>query len=436
MNLRPCDTPLEKNRPVGNANSVARQRTTTDCSECNIDVTLLTGGIDKHYMYGLSMALAERGVKLNVAGNTEMDVPELRALSGLKVVNLYGDSRQTLTLGSKLLRYLSVYIRLIRYTLTARSGIFHILWNYKFQLFDRTLLLLYYKCLGKKVVFTAHNVNAAERDNCESVLNKLSLSVQYRLVDHIFVHTEKMKTELVSEYGVAPGKVSTIPFGIYNCVPNTVLTTAEAKSRLGLSSSEKTILFFGRILPYKGLGYLVEAFRLLANRDNSYRLIIAGEPKKESAQYWDEIRKTIQRERFGEQVIQKIKFISDDDIEVYFKAADALVLPYTLIFQSGVLFMAYSFGLPVIATDVGSLRDYIIEGETGYICQPCDAPDIASAIETYFESNLFKTLDQRRSEIMSSSRACNSWDTVSIKICGVYAQLLTHGKAAMYQPAR
>ena len=71
----------------------------------------------------------------------------------------------------------------------AQPKIFHILWNNKFEFFDRTLLMLYYKLLGKKIVFTAHNVNIRKRDGNDSWLNRFSLKIQYQLVDHIFVHT-------------------------------------------------------------------------------------------------------------------------------------------------------------------------------------------------------------------------------------------------------
>jgi len=207
-------------------------------------------------------------------------------------------------------------------------------------------------------------------------------------------------------------------------VPDTDLTSVDAKQTVGVGCADKTILFFGRIRPYKGLDYLITAFRQLAHQDRAYRLIIAGEPKKESLQYWREVQQAIEREGLGEQVIQEIRFIADEETEVYFKAADVLVLPYTQVFQSGVLFLAYSFGLPVIATNVGSLSDDIVEGETGYTCRPCDAADLAKALETYFKSDLFKTLDQRRAEIKSFARGHHSWDVVSDKTCSVYAQLL------------
>jgi glycosyltransferase involved in cell wall biosynthesis len=103
------------------------------------------------------------------------------------------------------------------------------------------------------------------------------------------------------------------------------------------------------------------------------------------------------------------------------------VLPYTLIFQSGVLFLSYSFGLPVIASDVGSFRDDILEGKTGLVCRPCDATDLAMKIEEYFESDLFKTLGQRRQEIQDYANRRNSWKVVGQKTSKIYLQLLDGG---------
>jgi D-inositol-3-phosphate glycosyltransferase len=391
-------------------------------------VTLLTGGIDRPYLFGLSTALLSKGVSLDVVGGTDLQWPDLLANSKVNFLNLHGDQRQLASLASKLWRQVVFYVRLMGYAATARPKIFHILWNNKFQLFDRTALMLYYKMLGKKVVFTAHNVNAAKRDGNDSALNRLSLRVQYRLADHIFVHTEKMKQELVDEFGIRGSKVSVIPFGLNNSVPDTDLTCTEAKQKLGIRSGEKTILFFGRIRQYKGLGYLVPAFQRIARDRHDWRLIIAGEPKKDSVGHWRDMQKAIEQDTSGKRVVQEIRYIADDETEIFFKAADVLVLPYTQVFQSGVLFLAYSFGLPVIATDVGSFRDDIVEGETGYICRPSDEADLAGALETYFESSLFKNLDHRRSEIKAFAQTRNSWNAVSDTTCDVYSQLLAKVK--------
>ena len=95
-------------------------------------------------------------------------------------------------------------------------------------------------------------------------------------------------------------------------------------------------------------------------------------------------------------VIERIEYIPDEETELYFKAADVLILPYTHVFQSGVLFLGYSFGLPAIAADVGTLKEEIIEGQTGFVFKPQDSSDLASKIDKYFKSELFRNLESRR----------------------------------------
>ena len=144
---------------------------------------------------------------------------------------------------------------------------------------------------------------------------------------------------------------------------------------------EKTLLFFGQIAPYKGLEYLTAATSELAKEDKNLRLIIAGKVKKGQRDHWNEIQHQIAHYGIRNQIIERIEHIPDEEVELYFKAADVLVIPYVHIFQSGLPFLAYSFGLPIIATDVGSLRQEIIQGKTGFLCRPQDSSDLARAIE-------------------------------------------------------
>src|SRR4030095_14851817 len=153
-----------------------------------------------------------------------LKVPELLSNSRIRFRNLRGDQRPDVSLPSKMRRVLIYYARLILYAATSKPKLFHILWNNKFQLFDCTVLMLYYRLLGKHVVFTAHNVNAGKRDQNDSWLNRISLKIQYGLCDHIFVHTDGMKSEMTSEFRIRENKVSVVPFGINNTVPNTSLS--------------------------------------------------------------------------------------------------------------------------------------------------------------------------------------------------------------------
>jgi glycosyltransferase involved in cell wall biosynthesis len=406
--------------PIG-SHTVGRFQTLTGGGTGESVVALLTGGGDRPYAFGLVTALTSRGVRLDLIGGNELDSPVFRGAL-IRFLNLRGDQARGASLKVRVGRVLSYYGRLIKYALTAEPAIFHILWNNKFEVIDRTLMMLYYKIMGKKIVLTAHNVNARKRDLTDTPLNRLTLKIQYHLADHVFVHTEKMRVELLEDFAVSDESISVIPFGINNSVPTTSLTRDEARECLGLSPSDKTILFFGRIAPYKGLDYLAIAFQQLAAAHPDYRLLIAGRPKDGAEEYWKAIQQTLSGDKG--QVIQKIEYIPDEETEIYFKAADVLILPYTQVFQSGVLFLAYSFGLPVIASDVGSLSDDILEGRTGFVCRPQDATDVARVIQTYFTSDLYRSLSQQRQAICDFANERHSWEIVSDKTCRVYDRLL------------
>jgi D-inositol-3-phosphate glycosyltransferase len=387
-------------------------------------VSLLTGGSDKPYVFGLSTELISKGVAVDLIGSDELDCREFHDIPRLKFLNLRGDQRHSADLVAKVLRVLAYYCRLIRYAATSKPGIFHILWNNKFETFDRTILMFYYRLLGKTVVLTAHNVNASKRDCKDTLLNRFTLQVQYQLADHIFVHTAKMKNELMDEFGIPAGRITVIPFGINNSVPDTGLSSREAKKRLGLRENQKTILFFGRIKPYKGIQYLISAFLQLGLEQGDYKLIIAGKLEEGCEKYWESIQRDIRECLEAGRIISRIEFIPDSESEVFFKAADVLVLPYREIFQSGVIFLGYNFGLPVLAADVGSLKDEIVDGKTGFVFRSADPTDLARTIEKYFASELFANLEQRRPEIKEFAIQRHSWDAVGKATLHVYNEVL------------
>jgi glycosyltransferase involved in cell wall biosynthesis len=232
-----------------------------------------------------------------------------------------------------------------------------------------------------------------------------------------------MKAELHEDFGIAESKVSVIPFGINNTLPTTALTRQQARQALGVGEEDKALLFFGNIAPYKGLEYLVAAFSRLAAGDERYRLIIAGRPKGSEA-YWAGVQAALTRAGVRDRTIEHAEFIPDEKAEVYFKAADVLVLPYTHVFQSGVLFLGYSFGLPAIVTDVGSMKEDIVEGTTGFVCRPKDATDLARAIRSFFSSELYCDLDRRKRQISNFANDQYSWEKAGARIDQVYEGLV------------
>src|SRR5262244_1564657 len=98
-------------------------------SAIELKVALLTGGFDRPYAFGLAMALASKGVRLEVVGSDEVVSPEMHTTPRLRFVNLSPSHRASTTLVGKAWMILRCYARLLRYAAVAKPWIFHILWN-------------------------------------------------------------------------------------------------------------------------------------------------------------------------------------------------------------------------------------------------------------------------------------------------------------------
>src|SRR5215813_8690179 len=145
-----------------------------------LKVALLTAGRDHPYAFGMSTALIARDISLDIIGGDDLDLSEWRRSPAVRFFNMRGDLSEAACFPRKASRVLVYYARLLLYTLTTNAKIFHILWNNKFETFDRVPLMLYYKLLGKRTLLTVHNVNTRERDSSDSWFNRLTLKIQYR----------------------------------------------------------------------------------------------------------------------------------------------------------------------------------------------------------------------------------------------------------------
>jgi glycosyltransferase involved in cell wall biosynthesis len=166
------------------------------------------------------------------------------------------------------------------------------------------------------------------------------------------------------------------------------ISKAEARSKLQQLLSrdlqnDHLLLFFGFIRKYKGLDLLFEAMHIIKQRRpemKGVKLLVAGE-FYEDQQYYDEL---ISRLGIGDMLILNTNFISDQQVKLYFCAADVVVQPYRNATQSGVTPLAYHFEKPMIVSRVGALPDYVPHNKAGLVAEP-DAASIADAILQYFE---------------------------------------------------
>jgi glycosyltransferase involved in cell wall biosynthesis len=163
-----------------------------------------------------------------------------------------------------------------------------------------------------------------------------------------------------------------------------------ARKQLGIDPEKKTLLFFGLIRDYKGLDLLIDAMSLL---DASYQLIIAGESYGDFGKYRQQIEASPAKQR----ITVLNRYIGDEEVPVLFSASDLLVVPYRSATQSGVIPIAYHFETPVLATDVGGLRETIEEAGTGLICQP-QVESLVQGIGQVFSEGTASFIDHIRGE--------------------------------------
>ncbi len=185
-----------------------------------------------------------------------------------------------------------------------------------------------------------------------------------------------------------------------------------ARERLGIGIDKNVLLFFGFIRDYKGLDILLEA---MARLGEHYVLVIAGESYGSFDKY-DEI---IKKNKLGDRVVRHVRYISDGEVPDYFSAADVCVLPYKSATQSGIVGIAYHFGLPIIATDTGSLREMIEPYGTGIMVKEADPAQLKDAIEMYFSGHNEEAM---ASNIMAYKDKYN-WESLALTIEKLYERI-------------
>lgn len=133
-----------------------------------------------------------------------------------------------------------------------------------------------------------------------------------------------------------------------------------------------SLLFFGRIDKYKGISMLLDAMPLIIEKFPNVSLKIVG--NGDISEYEDKIN------CLNKNVTIVNRWINDNEVTTYVSNCDIVVLPYTHATQSGVIPLAYAFSKPVVATNVGGLREQVIEGQTGIVIDEINKEAFANGI--------------------------------------------------------
>lgn len=212
------------------------------------------------------------------------------------------------------------------------------------------------------------------------------------------VHNEFCKTELINSLDESiTNSTHVIPhvhfrhlFRAYHEVPG-ILDQLKSSAHLPgkihamlpgcLREKTPLLLFFGQIKKAKGVDVLLEA---ISQTKTNFKVIIAGKLRDDS---WNRYNDIITVLNLKNRVIPVIRHITDEERDYLFSISNAIVLPYTRIYQSGVLLMAMSFPKLVIASDLPPNAELITHGKNGILFQSEHADSLAKEIDAFFNGS-------------------------------------------------
>lgn len=188
----------------------------------------------------------------------------------------------------------------------------------------------------------------------ETKAETIAARQMWNAVDRIMVHTERERSEFAGAFGIPPARIQIADPGAH-FAPRTNLDRGAARDRLGLAPDGFLFLSIGFLQPHKGFDRAVRAFAGLG--EQGCRLAIVGSLRVEDNDYvaYVEDLRTLATATPG--VTLRDQYVSDAEFDIWIVAADALVLPYRLIWSSSVCERAALYQRPVIASRIGGLAD-------------------------------------------------------------------------------
>ena len=267
-------------------------------------------------------------------------------------------------------------------------------------------VLLLARLFGKTIVYTVHNLDVYQNQSLRGTfLITIAHQLVFRLSNSIHVHNQYSRQIIKNKYNIRKD-VSVIPHGNYiGYYPNQI-KISDARRQLGLPMDSFVYLFLGLLRPYKGLKDLIAAFHKLEIPD--LRLVIAGMVFK-GGNFETELKKKCQKDS---RINLVTEFIPDEDVQLYLRACDIVVLPYKHITTSGAAALALSFGRPIIAPAIASFPE-LITSESGILYNSSEP------------NGLFFALREGRTRSWSEKKILDyayqfNWDKLGLRIAALY----------------
>jgi glycosyltransferase involved in cell wall biosynthesis len=329
-------------------------------------VVCVSHGFQTNYERGFCNGLAAHGVQLTLISSDRSDTPGLAP--GIRTLNLRGSQDEDRPAWRKATNLLRYHARLMVCAFSRRRATWHVIGLLAPLVWCGLVEGLWLRLICRRYVLTVHDLLPHGR---HTALARRICRWSYRLPHAVVVHTQRMKQELVDDFGLEATKVVVMEHGIEP------LHGPLAQAHTPPDEARPMLLVFGIVVPRKGIDLLLQALR---EWPMPMRLVIAGACP--DAAYRRQLQAMLQSHPRRADIEWQDGFVAEAEMERLFRAAALLVLPYRHIDQSGVLFQALRFGVPVLATRVGLFERYITP-EVGELAQAGSAAALGSALQRW-----------------------------------------------------
>ncbi len=272
------------------------------------------------------------------------------------------------------------------------------------------------KIRRKKILLSIHNITPHSPDRflifVDSILNRFV----FRFADGFIVHNQRNKQRFQELYKLRERPIFVIGVGVHPPLITNNLSKKTARKHLQIPLKKKVLLNFGYLWEYKGMDVLLHALEMVVKEVPDVLLVITGTATTD----WSRYESIVQEKHLDSYLYKRLQYIPESEVDIYFAAADLVVLPYVPPFDThgGVGALAVALHKPLLVSDIGGLPEYVQDKRA--IVQPGDPDELAQKIITILsDRSLLASLKKDSSTIAKKI----TWDDIAKKTLNVYKQL-------------
>lgn len=324
--------------------------------------------VNYKYTYPLANGLKAAGADVTVVVDQKKEKDKCLC----NVVNLYNTDEKNIGKIKKLFNYIDSYTKIEKVLKDDHYDILHSEW-FTFSPIDYYFISKFKRLYNIRYVSTVHDILPFNQKLYDYKYHKKL----YSLADSIILQAPENMNRFASLFPESKAKTVMVPHG-YMLDYVELEDKEKAREYLKIPMKKPVFLFFGQIKKVKGVDILLKAVCKLKKEGFDFYTVIAGSVWKAD---FTECQEIINDNNLFDVIKTDIKYIPDDEVKFYFSAADVCVLPYTDIYQSGVIQLAYGYRKPVIASNLPAFTQFVKENETGFVFETGDVDALCQKLK-------------------------------------------------------